>query len=145
MDKSASQRSVMRGISCICLLQIVFIVMTASLSYSQYTLLSKKDQAVVSAIDAIVSAEQLYFIDYGRYTSNYNELASLSLVKDINVNYGLIQLNTKRRSFFNAKTHGISFNISHKEPGSTLFIYDSSSKGTKVSSVPGKGLTSSVW
>jgi Tfp pilus assembly protein PilE len=119
--------------------QVMFVGILSAIAIPQYNKyrLRAQEAIAVSAIDAIVSAQQLYFTDNNRYSTDYNELAELSLTKDIYVNYGPIFLKNGGRDF--------TFSISHEAPGATLFIYDSSNTDRKYTTRLNEPLKSSVW
>ncbi|MDR2387613.1 MAG: type IV pilin-like G/H family protein [Deltaproteobacteria bacterium] len=97
----------------------------------------EQDAVVVFTIDAINSSQQLFFTENNRWSTSYEELSALSLVKDSNVNYGPIQIKNNGMDY--------SFSVSHVAPNSPLFISDSAYTEHRYRIVPGEGLESSVW
>jgi type II secretory pathway pseudopilin PulG len=119
------------------LIVVAIIGILAAIAIPQYNKYRQRaqDAVAVSAIDAIVSAQQLYFTDNNTYTSNYALLGELSLSKDTNVHYGTIT--TSGDSF--------GFEISHAAPGATLFVYSSTFTQSKYTTTVSAGLSSSAW
>jgi prepilin-type N-terminal cleavage/methylation domain-containing protein len=127
------------GFTLIELLIVVAIIgILAAIAIPQYNKYRQRaqDSVAVSAIDAIVSAQQLYFTDNNRYSTSYGELASLSLTKDLNLNYGAITLTNGSADF--------TFSVGHEAPGSTRFTYNSANTNEKYSTATSTAV-SNTW
>jgi prepilin-type N-terminal cleavage/methylation domain-containing protein len=129
-----------KGFTLIELLIVVSIIsILSAIAIPQYSKYRQRAQnaVAVSAINQIITAEQLHFSDYNAYTTNYKSLATLSLSRDININYGPIVIKSDGAAF--------SFTLSHKAPGATLFTYDTTFTNKKFDTKNSSGLTSSTW
>jgi prepilin-type N-terminal cleavage/methylation domain-containing protein len=128
------------GFTLIELLIVVSIIsILSAIAIPQYGKYRQRaqDAVTVSAIDQIITAQQLYFLEQNRYSTNYASLASISLNRDINLNYGALSLVNSGADF--------RFTLSHKAPGATLFTYDSSNTNRKYTTQTSAGLANSVW
>jgi prepilin-type N-terminal cleavage/methylation domain-containing protein len=130
------------GFTLIELLIVVAIIgILAAIAIPQYAAYRRRAQNAVamSAIDAIHSAQELYFNDNNTYSTNYGSLAQLSLTKDANVNYGAIALVSSTTT----NLPGFEFRISHQAPGATVYTYNSIA-ASNITSTTG-GTVANVW
>jgi prepilin-type N-terminal cleavage/methylation domain-containing protein len=128
------------GFTLIELLIVVSIIgILSAIAIPQYNKYRQRaqDAVAVSAIDQIITAQQLHFLDNNKYATSYTALAALSLTKDANVNYGAITLANNGADY--------KFTLSHKAPSSTLFTYDSASTSHKYLTSVSAGLATSSW
>ncbi|MDR2368629.1 MAG: prepilin-type N-terminal cleavage/methylation domain-containing protein [Deltaproteobacteria bacterium] len=129
-----------QGFTLIELLIVVSIIsILSAIAIPQYGKYRQRAQnaVAVAAIDQIVTAQQLFFTDKNHFALSYKSLASLSLTRDININYGALTTTNGGADF--------RFTLSHKAPGATLFTYDSSFTSAKFLTQTSAGLSSSVW
>jgi type II secretory pathway pseudopilin PulG len=121
------------------LIVVAIIGILAAIAIPQYNKYRQRaqDAVAVSAIDGIISAQNLYFTDHNQWATTYDSLADKSLTRDSNVAYGIITLVNGGADY--------AFELSHEAPGSTLFKYSSTFSTVKYQTSVSAGPVTNTW